>query len=332
MEAIQKYPIRLAPCSTDAIWGGRRLISRYGKVADGANLAESWELSVREREKSVITNGCYADSPLGEYVAHAPVEIIGTNVPAGAPFPLLIKFIDAADRLSVQVHPDNGYAAAHESESGKTELWVILDADPGAELIYGLAGNCTVSDVSAAMAEGRIMDVLNRVPVHPGDVFFIPPGTVHAIGGGITLAEIQENSDLTYRVYDYDRPGLDGKPRPLHQEAALAVMKNRTPDEISTIRYARPHPTIDGELLASCDPFTVLRITVDEAHPFTYTVGGGSFVSLLILSSDGASLITDGTDDRLCGGESWFLPAGLGTFTVAGKAVLLLTMLSAPAN
>jgi mannose-6-phosphate isomerase len=220
-----KYPLLLKSVLKNYIWGGNRLISEFGKDTGLSPVAESWELSCHKNGESVVVSGAFAERTLSSVLAENP-EFAGSNGRLFDKFPVLIKLIDAKDRLSVQVHPEDGYALANENgEYGKTEVWYIIDARDGAELIYGFKRDITKNEFEAAIRENTLPDIVNFVPVKKGDVFFIPAGLVHAIGGGILLCEIQQNSDTTYRVYDWGRVGADGKGRPLHIGPALEVSR-----------------------------------------------------------------------------------------------------------
>ena len=319
---MKKYPMLMTPVPKKIIWGGDRLKREYGKTAEFDRIAESWELSVRESEMCAIANGEYEGMRLGDYISCGRADALGGAAEKYDRFPLLIKFIDAADRLSIQVHPDNDYSLAHEGELGKTEMWYIIAADEGARLVYGLKDGCTVGDFALAVREDRTEEMLNFVEVHAGDVYFIPSGQVHAIGAGILIAEIQQNSDVTYRVYDYKRRQPDGSLRQLHTEKALDVIKLRGEDEINRLRFS--HGCADGgEVLASCEYFTVRKYTVDGTAELY--AGEESFVSLLVLESDGAVIDCDGLKYPIGKGESWFVPAGCGRFTVDGKAEMIVS-------
>ena len=200
-----------APCK-DYIWGGNRLREEYGKISDADKIAESWELSCHKDGQSVIANGKDKGKTLSEYVAENK-KSLGTACDRFEYFPILIKLIDAKDNLSVQVHPDNDYAMRVEGEYGKTEMWYIVDCEEGSQLIYGFDKEISREEFADRIKNNTLLEVTNNVPVHKGDVFFIESGTLHAIGKGILIAEIQQNSNTTYRVYDYGRVGKDGKPR-----------------------------------------------------------------------------------------------------------------------
>lgn len=322
---MKKYAMKLRPVSKEILWGGTRLKDEYGKTAPFEKIAESWELTVRENEMCVIDNGEYAGMPLGAYLALNPKETMGSACLKYDRFPLLIKFIDAADRLSIQVHPDNEYALEHEGELGKTEMWYIMAAEPGARLVYGLREGCSLDNFARAVEEGRTEEELGFLDVHAGEVYFIPSGQVHAIGAGILIAEIQQNSNITYRVYDYGRLGTDGKPRQLHTAKALDVIKLRTRDEIDAIRFAVPDSASDCELLCSCEYFTSRKYVTEPGSVAVLNVDDTSFASLLILNADDALLTTQEEVIPLHRGDSLFLPAGSGEVTVSGGAEVILS-------
>ena len=219
-------PFLLSPAAKDYLWGGSRLNDDFGKNIDCSPLAETWECSTHPDGFSVVASGADAGKTLPEVLQLRP-EYLGNHplqtMQGKAELPVLIKLIDAKQKLSVQVHPDDDYALRCENSLGKTEMWYILDAEPDAQLIYGLKKDLSKEDFEKAIKDGTIEDKVNYVPVKRGDAFLIPAGTLHAIGSGIVLAEIQQSSDTTYRVYDYGRLGLDGNPRPLHIEKALQV-------------------------------------------------------------------------------------------------------------
>lgn len=316
---VNKYPMLMTPVSKEIIWGGELLKKEYGKTAPFEKIAESWELTVRENEMCVIANGEFKGLTMGEYIAKAPEEILGTSCSKYDRFPLLIKFIDAADRLSIQVHPDNEYSLANEGELGKTEMWYIMAAEKGAKLVYGLKEGCTTEEFAKAVHEGRTEEMLNFTEVHPGEVYFIPSGQVHAIGAGILIAEIQQNSNITYRVYDYNRKGADGKPRQLHTEKALDVIKLRTEDEINAIRFSHPEKEDGGVNLASCEYFTVKKYSVDGET--VLNACGDSFLSVLVLEADGCDI--GGNPAKR--GDSFFIPANSGKVKVSGKAEIIVS-------
>lgn len=300
---------KLTPACTDYLWGGDKLSTLFGVQSDKHPLAEAWVLSCHPDGPSLLQDG----TPLPDYITAHP-ECLGTNCLRFQQFPVLIKLIDAKDNLSIQVHPSDRYALAHEGQYGKTEMWLVLDAEPGAFLYYGFEREISREEFVHRIKHNTLTEVLHAVPVHKGDCFFIPAGTLHAIGKGIVIAEVQQNSNVTYRVYDYGRVGPDGKSRPLHIKQALDVTE-RCP----------AHPMNFGSHLGQCDYFTV---DVMDA-PFTRDVGSDSFVSLLVL--DGEGVLETAEVNRavpLCKGDSFFVPAGSGTLYVNGNCHVLLTSVS----
>jgi mannose-6-phosphate isomerase len=234
---IEREPLVLAPLLTSAIWGGRALVADYGKPGDpAALLGESWECW----DRNEVAAGPYAGETLAELRARFGSELTGPADPA-LPFPVLTKIIDARQPLSVQVHPDDAYAQRVEGQPfGKAECWYILAAEPGAELVLGWTHDTSRAEVERRIADGSLGEILRRVPVSAGDAFYLPPGTLHAIGAGIQLFETQQASDLTYRLFDWNRTGADGKPRELHVAKAVDVLDFRA-----------THPTAVGQLILS---------------------------------------------------------------------------------
>lgn len=301
--------LKLAPSFKDYIWGGRRLIEEYHKPYDGDILAESWEVSCHPDGPSFVTNGEYAGKTLQEYIDLAGREVLGTNCRRFDEFPVLIKFIDAKDNLSIQVHPDNAYALKNEHQYGKTEMWYVVDCEEGAYLYYGFNREVSKEEFAERIKNNTLLEVLNPVKVKKGDVLFIESGTIHAIGKNILIAEIQQNSNVTYRVYDYGRVGADGKPRALHVKQALEVMR-RTPPEQHDFS---PH-------LAKCDYFTVDVV----AGGHTGMADETSFVSLLITEGEGR-LTCGGETVQAKKGDSFFITAGSGAYALTGSCKALLT-------
>ena len=220
------YPLKFSPILKDKIWGGTKLKSLFNKPAETDKLGESWELSGYEGDESVVTNGFLKGNNLTELIEIYMGELIGDTIfdEYGMSFPLLFKLIDANENLSIQVHPGDEVAAERHNSYGKTEMWYVVDADPGSELIIGFSEDCSRETYLDAMASDRVEDLLQKVPVKKGDVFFIPAGRVHAIGEGVVVAEIQQSSDITYRIYDYKRKDDNGNERELHTEQALDVI------------------------------------------------------------------------------------------------------------
>lgn len=317
---MKPYPLLLKPPVKDYLWGGSRLKTEYGYACDGDIAAEAWVLSCHKDGSSVVMNGDCAGQTLPEVLAQWGDAAIGEKAAAFPYFPVLIKLIDARDRLSVQVHPDNDYALRVEGEFGKTEMWYVVDCEPGAQLIYGFRQGLTKDEFRARIENDTLPEVCNFVPVKKGDVFFIQAGTLHAIGAGILIAEVQQNSNTTYRVSDYGRLGADGKPRALHVDKAVDVTATVPP----AIPYGNVGETTalpGGQVrpLASCAFFTAQLLDVTD----TLHVGCmDSFTSLLCLDGH-CRLTADGHEPlELHKGSSVFLPAGM-TAALSGQAQFL---------
>ena len=316
------YPIKLKPAFKDYLWGGTRLRDDFGKDCDFDKIAESWELSCHKDGNSVVADGEFAGLTLAQYIEKEGKSVLGTNCEKFENFPILIKLIDAKDNLSVQVHPNNEYAQRVEGEYGKTEIWYVVDCDEGASLLYGFKHNITKEEFRERIENNTLLEVTNSVPVKKGDVFFIEAGTLHAIGKGILIAEIQQNSNTTYRIYDYGRVGADGKPRQLHIDKAV---------DVTNLCPAKPYPQSEPvdmggwtkKRLAKCEYFTVDVINVDTSA--SLEADKSSFVNILVLDG-GCVLSSEGNDAvELKKGDSVFIPAGLGKFELTGKCSAVMT-------
>jgi mannose-6-phosphate isomerase len=324
------YPLRFTPIYHAKVWGGRRLASVMGRALPPEEpIGESWEVADHPHGRSVVANGPLQGKSLHDLIIADPGGVLGTRgMRQGADrFPLLIKYIDATDDLSVQVHPADEYAWAHAGEPGKTEMWFVLAADPGATLIAGLEPGVTAEQFRAALNSGDPAALLHRVPVQAGDAISIPAGRIHAITPGLLILEIQQNSDITYRLYDWGRVGLDGQPRELHVEEALAVTnwQDYAPDVA--------HPTVevlDGvrtALLATCPYFAVEWYSLDRGHDYTFD--GGSFHVVNVVQGQG-TLRWPGGEMRLAFGDSLLAPAALTALHVEPDGTLDLVISSAP--
>lgn len=315
--------LKLKPTCKDYLWGGHRLVEEYGIDYEGEVCAEAWELSCHPDGPSVIENGKYKGKTLEEYIRTEGSTVLGSNCRRFREFPVLAKFIDAKENLSVQVHPGNGFALQNEGQYGKTEMWYVLDAKEGAFLYYGFNREITKEEFARRISENTLLEVLNAVPVKKGDALFIESGTLHAIGKGILIAEIQQNSNVTYRVYDYGRVGKDGKKRDLHIEKALAVT-NRVP----IVRNGAGYPHI-----ADCDYFTVDKLNLDGnlTCRMQGSVSDKSFLSILILDGEG-KISNDGEVVSYRKGDSFFLSAGSGDWQIEGSCDALLTTIREKAS
>lgn len=313
---------KLIPTVADYIWGGTRLIDEYGIKTDKNPAAEAWVLSCHKAGPSTVEDGEFQGKTLQE-IYESNKEICGTNGNKFEFFPILIKLIDAKNNLSVQVHPDDEYAMRVEGEYGKTEAWYILDCDDAAELILGFNRNVSVEEFKEAAQSEKMLDIVNKVKVKKGDLFFIEAGTMHAICKGIMLAEVQQNSNTTYRIYDYGRLGADGQPRPLHVDKAADVT-NLCPPVIPDASQRKTEIQDGGSRteLTTCDLFKMYNIKV--TGKYESVVDETSFVSLLCLEGK-ASVNCGNTVLDMVKGESLFIPANSGKFTINGIADFLET-------
>jgi mannose-6-phosphate isomerase len=259
-------PIVFEPLYMQRVWGGRELEKQYGRtLPDAAPYGESWEFVDREKEQSVVRGGEFAGKTLHELWMRHREEIFGADLPDSERFPVLVKVLDARDDLSIQVHPPVHLAAGLGGEP-KTEMWYIADADPGAQLYVGLKKGVTRAHFERAIGDGTVADLVHALEPRAGDSIFIPSGRLHAIGAGFLIHEIQQNSDTTYRVFDWNRLGLDGQPRELHVEESLA-----------SIDFADFEPGMDapdGTVIAECDYFRVEKLVLGAGESAGNRVAG----------------------------------------------------------
>lgn len=313
------YPLLLKPPVKDYLWGGSKLKNEYGFEAEGDIAAEAWVLSCHKDGQSEVINGSLKGKTLSEALESFGLDAIGSRAQKFPYFPLLIKLIDAKQKLSVQVHPKDDYALKNEGEFGKTEMWFVVDCEEGAELIYGFKEDISKAEFEERIKNNTLTEVCNTVRVSKGDVFFISAGTLHAIGEGILIAEVQQNSNTTYRVSDYGRLGSDGKPRPLHIEKALAVTECKRPvmpfGQVGDIKNCGCGTV---RRLASCEYFTADLLELDGTATLWEE---DSFVSVLVL---GGEMTLDWSEGslRLKKGSSVFVPAGL-KVTLSGKGTAM---------
>ncbi len=312
--------LKLKPVFKDYIWGGTRLRDDFGFECDVEPIAEGWMLACHKDGKSIIDGGKYDSLTLEEVIEkNGKEKITGTNASAFPYFPVLIKLIDAKDNLSIQVHPDNAYAESVEHEFGKTEIWYVLDAAENAQLIYGFKEKISSQEFRKAIENNTLLDVLNVVQVKKGDLFFIEAGTVHAIGKGALIAEIQQNSNSTYRVYDYGRVGKDGKPRELHIDKAVDVSVTEPAKyEIKPFGTLQEIPGGTKLLLTECDLFTVHHY--DVKTEIELKTDEKSFHHILVANGSGK---INGT--AFAKGDSFFVPANFGNYKISGNAEILVT-------
>ena len=307
------YPLKFSPILKDKIWGGTKLKSLFNKPAESDKLGESWELSGYEGDESVVTNGYLAGNNLAELIEIYMGELIGDTVfdEYGLSFPLLFKLIDANENLSIQVHPGDEVAAERHNSYGKTEMWYVVDADPGSELIIGFKEDCSKETYLDSMAEDRVEELLQKVTVSKGDVFFIPAGRVHAIGKGVVVAEIQQSSDITYRIYDYKRKDDQGNERELHTEQALDVINFEASKLPKTVYSPLLNQTTP---LVTCDYFTTNMVRFNapiERHYATLD----SFVAYMCLEGN-FTIEFEGDKTTINKGDTVLIPASIDELTL----------------
>ena len=316
------YPLKFEPILKQTLWGGDKIIAFKQLNETLSGVGESWEISAVEDNESVVANGPDKGLTLPEMVGKYRHELVGeANYSRfGTKFPLLIKFIDAKLDLSIQVHPGDELARKRHNSFGKNEMWYVVDCDEGATLLYGFKHEITKEEFARRIADNTLLEVTNAVPVKKGDVFFIKSGTLHAIGKGILIAEIQQNSNTTYRIYDYGRVGKDGKPRELHVNKALDVTK-LAPAEQYPETPVEKKDGYDIKLLSKCEYFTTYRVNVETKAELD--ADENSFNSILVL--EGEPVISGGETVSAKKGESVFISAGTGKYTVEGKCTFVLT-------
>lgn len=314
--------LKLTPVFKDYIWGGTRLRDDFGFDTGFEKTAEGWMLACHKDGMNIIDGGEYDGLELNEIVDKIGMAgLLGKKAENFPYFPILIKLIDAYDNLSIQVHPDDKYAREVENEFGKTEMWYVLDADEGATLIYGFKKEISKEEFKQAIENNTLLDKLNVIEIKKGDTLFIESGTVHAIGKGALIAEIQQNSNCTYRVYDYGRIGADGNPRELHIQKALDV-SNTVPPTHPTSPMGKTQIINNNEkqLITSCDLFNVERYKIKERTELT--TDENSFMHILVINGDGEI-----GSKKAKKGDSFLVPASYGKFEIIGRIEFLATTL-----
>lgn len=319
-------PFLLKPSGKDYLWGGSRLNDDFSKGLWMEPLAETWECSTHPAGPSYAANGAFAGQSLAEILRAHP-EFLGTHPRTEGELPILIKFIDARQDLSVQVHPNDVYARERENgQRGKTEMWYVLDAAPGTELVYGFRQEIKKETLRRAVEKGTVGRYLQHVPVRKDDVFYIEAGTVHALGAGALVAEVQESSDLTYRLYDYDRTDKNGRKRELHVEQALEVADlkgSREPRQ--PLRVLKYRQGCAMELLCRCQYFEVYRMLINTERCRSlveYQSDNSSFRVLLCVGGCGSIVMEQGTF-HFFKGDCIFFPADSAKVRIHGKSQLL---------
>jgi mannose-6-phosphate isomerase len=318
----QHSPLKLSPVFQNYLWGGTRLRDFYQKSvpADWVTIAESWELSTHPHGQSLVNSGSHSGRTFSEYLQLAGPKVLGSRFTSPT-LPILIKYIDAMDNLSIQVHPHDDYARKYANSAGKSEMWYIVAAEPDAFIYYGFNQPLTRQEFSRHIKNDTLTQVLQKVPAKPGDVFFIPAGTLHSIGKGLLVAEIQQCCDLTYRVYDYGRRDQNGCTRPLHLKEALDVT-NLQPTQRDVIMP--PIPLTHGHDIVTL--VTYKDFIVKKLHL------SGELQLLSLPDTYQVLMAVDSTFDlhyqdhvcHLAKGETIFLPADLGTYHIDGQGDILL--------
>ena len=320
------YPIKFKPRVKERIWGGQAILTKKGKAAGRLSkdklYGESWDLSSVSGDISVVANGFLKGNNLEEIIEVYMGELVGEKIfeQYGLEFPLLIKYLDCNDKLSVQVHPDDALAEERHQSYGKTEAWYVVDCKPGASIYLGFKDlNLTREEYIAAVAESRLEELLNRVEVKPGDVFFIPAGTVHALGAGLEVVEVQQTSDVTYRIYDWDRVDSEGKSRELHTSLAVDAIDFEADAELLHRKYNLGK---GGEAkVIDCNYFSMTLHDVDGKKELDRS-SLDSFVVYIALNGS-VRIVADGAEEALAEGEVILIPAEANDIIIEGNAKLM---------
>lgn len=300
--------LKLIPATKDYIWGGTKLKEEYNIKSNLETVAEAWVLSAHKAGESIVENGSLKGKTLSEAINALGEDVLGKNAKKFPYFPILIKLINAKDNLSVQVHPNDEFALKHENEFGKTEMWYILEAEENAFIYYGFKKDVTKEEFKTAIKNNTLCDILNKVYVKKGECFFIESGTIHAICKGITVAEIQQNSNTTYRVYDYGRRDKNGNLRELHIDKAL---------EVTNLKALKNKDFLPkGNVLCDCKYFKCEKQDINGS--FNAYANEDSFLSILVLEGEISFL-----NVTLKKGESAFIPANTGEFEIKGNASII---------
>ncbi|MGG1878213.1 type I phosphomannose isomerase catalytic subunit [Paenibacillus cisolokensis] len=319
----QPYPLLFQPEFKERVWGGRAL-EQFGLQLPEGHIGEGWMIADHPNGTTNVMNGELAGKGLDEIREQFGREWFGAKgfSEVNGRFPLLIKLLDCNDNLSVQVHPTDDYEGLPEGELGKTEMWYVLDAKPDAKIIYGLKDGVTRADLRQALENDSVMELLREVPVKAGDTFYIPAGTVHALCAGVVVAEIQQNSDTTYRIYDYNRPGLDGKPRELHIEDSLNV----TAYEGSGATTMSTEGAVPGKWLELArSPYFIVEKGI-VSGPWELSTSTDSFTILVVCDGEGV-ISWDGGSQPFASGQCFLLPANLGSYKLEGSSTVLRSYL-----
>jgi mannose-6-phosphate isomerase len=308
------YPIKFEPILKDKIWGGEKLKALFNKKSTRNDIGESWEISDVNGNVSVVSNGDLKGQTLQEILSVYKGSLVGDNVYQnfGNNFPLLIKFIDAKEALSIQVHPNDDLAKERHNSFGKTEMWYVMQAEDEGDLIVGFNKNSSKEEYVEHLESKQLLKILNQEKVKKGDVYFIPTGRVHAIGAGVLLAEIQQTSDITYRIYDWDRLDDKGKSRELHTELALDAIDYSSQEKYTT-EYKKE--TNKSTLVVDCNYFTTNLLTVNGEVNLNYS-DKDSFIIYMCVAGEVVINYKDSKQERLVKGETILIPANLNEYRI----------------
>jgi len=308
------YPLKFKPILKEKIWGGEKLKTLLNKDTDRSDIGESWEISDVQGDTSVVSNGELKGRSLSELISEFKEKLVGEKVyrQFGIKFPLLIKFIDAAQPLSIQLHPNDELAKKRHNSFGKTEMWYIMQADPGSGLIVGFKKEVSKAEYLKNLENKTLTEILNFEPVKEGDVYFIPTGRVHAIKEGVLLAEIQQTSDITYRIYDWDRVDDQGNSRELHTELALDAIDYKVQNSYKSPYIKKLNDTVN---IVDCQYFTTNIISFDNALEIDYS-GKDSFVIYMGVKGSAEINFNEKNSETIRKGETVLIPASLKKFSL----------------
>lgn len=315
------YPLKFAPIYKQIVWGGTKISKYFHRDIGLDHVAESWELCCRDDGTSIVSTGSLKGMSLSGLILKYEDKLVGVKTfnEFGTQFPLLIKIIDANENLSVQVHPDDTYARGNGENNGKNELWYILEAKEHAEIVYGIKEDETKEAFVKAVSDNKVEQTLNLINASAGDAFYVPAGKVHAILGGILIAEIQQNSNTTYRIYDWGRVDKDGKSRTLNTAQALDVIDFCSQNEREICPQISINKNYDTDVLVRSEYFNIDKINIHDRF-INATVN--SFIILMCIKGSGV-IIYDGGTCSIIFGETILLPACIGIFTIDGTLTLL---------
>lgn len=318
MTTTRLYPLQFRPILKERIWGGTKLKTVLNKPITSEITGESWELSTVDGDVSIIANGAFEGKPLLELIDAYPAKVLGIQVHQkfGKQFPLLFKYLDAREDLSIQVHPNDELAKARHNSFGKTEMWYVMQADRDSRLIVGFKEDLNAKEYVEHLENKTLLDILDKIPVSVGDVFFLETGTVHAIGAGLLIAEIQQTSDITYRLYDFDRVDAHGNTRELHIDLALEAINY---DRVEAKKNYTKTQNVSNSMV-DCPYFTTNFIPLQGAME---VIKNGDSFTVYMCTEGNFSLTIDHQEYHYSKGDTVLMPAALAQFTLSGSASIL---------